>query len=105
MTILTEIENTVKNNKVMLFIKGTPEEPMCGFSAKVVGILEGMEVDYAWTDVLQHPEVRKGIKEYAEWPTIPQLYINGEFVGGCDIITEMYLDGGLENLLTTNNKQ
>ena len=104
MTILTEIDNTVKSNKVMLFMKGSPKEPMCGFSAKVSGILNGMEVDYAWADVLQHPDVRQGIKEYAEWPTIPQLYIDGEFVGGCDIVTEMYLNGELEKLLTTNNK-
>ena len=104
MTILTEIDNTVKSNKVMLFMKGSPKEPMCGFSAKVSGILNGMKVDYAWADVLQHPDVRQGIKEYAEWPTIPQLYIDGEFVGGCDIVTEMYLNGELEKLLTTNNK-
>lgn len=89
------IEGLVKSNKVMLFMKGSPEAPRCGFSATVVGILGQYLPEYATFDVLSDPGVREGIKEYADWPTIPQLYVDGEFVGGCDIVREMDESGEL----------
>jgi len=93
--IQNEIANLVKSNPVVLFMKGTPAMPQCGFSAKVVGILGDVLDEYETVDVLARPEIRSGIKEYAQWPTVPQLYINGEFVGGCDIILEMAGTGEL----------
>lgn len=89
----------VKDNKIMLFMKGTPEAPQCGFSMQVVRILHAQGVDFASANVLEHPGIREGIKEYSSWPTIPQLYINGEFVGGCDIVTTMHQNGDLEDML------
>ncbi|HXC41609.1 MAG TPA: Grx4 family monothiol glutaredoxin [Burkholderiales bacterium] len=95
-----KIRQTVQGNKVVLFMKGSPQMPQCGFSAKAVQILRACGVNEMTTvDVLQDPEVRQGIKEYANWPTIPQLYINGEFVGGSDIMHEMYDSGELKQLL------
>jgi monothiol glutaredoxin len=93
--IHNEIENLVKNNPVVLFMKGTPAMPQCGFSAKVVGILDDVLDAYETVDVIARPEIRSGIKEYTQWPTVPQLYVNGEFVGGCDIILEMAGTGEL----------
>ncbi len=84
------IDAEVKNNPVVLFMKGTPVFPQCGFSAAVVQILSHLGVKFKAIDVLKDPEIRQGIKEYSEWPTIPQLYVKGEFVGGADIIREMY---------------
>jgi len=85
---------------VVLYMKGTPDFPQCGFSANVVNILKACGVQDIFTvDVLSNPEIRQGIKEYANWPTIPQLYVNGEFVGGSDILTEMYQSGELQKLL------
>ncbi|MSQ59619.1 MAG: Grx4 family monothiol glutaredoxin [Betaproteobacteria bacterium] len=94
------IRKQVTDNKVVLYMKGTPEAPQCGFSATAVQILEacGAE-DVATVNVLADAEIRQGIKEFANWPTIPQLYINGEFVGGADIIREMYENGELEKVL------
>lgn len=97
--VKSEIAKAVTSNKVFLFMKGTPQMPQCGFSARVVQILNHVGVPYASFNVLQDMEVRQGIKEYANWPTIPQLYVDGEFVGGCDIVTEMFQDGELQELL------
>lgn len=91
----SRIEETIASNKVVLFMKGTPEQPQCGFSATVTSILNNLTPDYKTVNVLEDPEVREGIKTYSEWPTIPQLYIDGEFVGGCDVIQKMYADGEL----------
>ncbi len=96
---LDQIGEAVRSNPVILFMKGSPEAPQCGFSAQVVQILSGYGVPYATADVLRFPDVRDGIKEFANWPTIPQLYVNGEFVGGCDIIIEMHEAGELGELL------
>lgn len=93
------IENDVKNNKVMLYMKGSPEAPQCGFSAQAVSILKHYGVEFNSFNVLEDEDIRQGIKEYAEWPTIPQLYVNGEFVGGCDIMTEMHNNGELKAVL------
>ena len=94
------IKEQVTSNKVVLYMKGSPDFPQCGFSARAVQVLRACGVDEFFTvDVLQDPEIRQGIKEYASWPTIPQLYVNGEFVGGSDIVTEMYQSGELQKLL------
>jgi len=89
----------VKNNKIMLYMKGKPSAPMCGFSAKTVGILQKEGIDFSSVNVLDYPTIREGVKKYSQWPTIPQLYIDGEFVGGCDIITSMHESGELKELL------
>jgi monothiol glutaredoxin len=94
-----EIDKDVKNNKVVLFMKGTKEFPQCGFSARVVQILNQHGADFVTRDVLSDPELRDAIKQYSDWPTLPQLYINGEFVGGCDIVTEMAQKNELAPLL------
>ncbi len=93
------IKKQVTDHPVVLYMKGTPDFPQCGFSANVVNILKACGVQDIFTvDVLSNPEIRQGIKEYANWPTIPQLYVNGEFVGGSDILTEMYQSGELQKL-------
>jgi monothiol glutaredoxin len=94
------IETLVKNNKVVLFMKGNPTFPQCGFSAAVVEVLKKHKVGFHHVNVLQDAAIREGIKEYAEWPTIPQLYVGGEFVGGCDIVREMDANGELARLLS-----
>jgi len=94
------IKQQVTTNPVVLYMKGTPQFPQCGFSANAVKILKACGVESIFTvDVLTNPEIRQGIKEYANWPTIPQLYINGEFVGGSDIVSEMYQNGELQKML------
>jgi monothiol glutaredoxin len=93
------IDNEVKGNDVVVFMKGTPQFPMCGFSGQVVQILDYIGVPYKGINVLESDELRQGIKGYAQWPTIPQLYVKGEFVGGCDIIREMFQAGELQSLL------
>ena len=93
------IDNEVKTNEVVLFMKGTVQAPMCGFSARVVQILSHVGTPFKDINVLESNELRQGIKEYANWPTIPQLYVKGEFVGGCDIVTEMFQSGELKTLL------
>ena len=94
----TRIDEIVKGNDVVLYMKGTKSMPQCGFSSRVAGVLNYMGVDYADVNVLADEEIRQGIKDYSDWPTIPQLYVKGEFVGGCDIITEMTLSGELDAL-------
>ena len=98
----TQIDETVKANDVVLFMKGTKEMPQCGFSSRVAGVLNYMGVDFSDVNVLADEAIRQGIKAYSDWPTIPQLYVKGEFVGGCDIITEMTLSGELDTLLADN---
>ncbi|MGH6991417.1 MAG: Grx4 family monothiol glutaredoxin [Stellaceae bacterium] len=93
------IKDNIDQNQVLLFMKGTPVFPQCGFSAQVVQILTQIGVKFKGVDVLADPELRQGIKEFSQWPTIPQLYVKGEFVGGCDIIREMYEAGELQDLM------
>jgi monothiol glutaredoxin len=99
MSIEQFIENEVKTNDVVLFMKGTPQFPQCGFSGQVVQILDHVGVGYKGLNVLESADLRDGIKTYSNWPTIPQLYVKGEFVGGCDIIREMFQAGELQSLL------
>ena len=99
MSIDQFIENEVKSNDVVLFMKGTPQFPMRGFSGQVVQILDHLGVTYKGLNVLESEELRNGIKAYSSWPTIPQLYVKGEFVGGCDIVREMFQAGELQSLL------
>ena len=96
------IDSVVKSNDVALFMKGTPEQPMCGFSARVVQMLNYLGVPYQAVNVLESDQLRDGIKVYSDWPTIPQLYVKGEFVGGCDILKEMFENGELRDLMAEN---
>ena len=98
-----EIENIIKTNEVCLFMKGVPEAPQCGFSMAVSNILKHLNVNFKGINVLENEEIRNGIKVYSDWPTIPQLYVKGEFGGGCDIIKEMFEKGELKELLKTKN--
>ena len=97
--VAKKIESQIANNKVILYMKGSRDMPQCGFSARVVNILNSYGVDYETVDVLSDPEIRQGIKDYSNWPTIPQLYINGQIVGGCDICVEMDQNGELGGLI------
>ena len=97
--IKDQIENEISNNEVCLFMKGTPEAPQCGFSMAVSNMLKILEVNFKGVNVLENELIRQGIKEFSEWPTIPQLYIKKEFVGGCDIVKEMYESGELKKIL------
>ena len=94
-----QISDLVAQNRVVLFMKGTRHMPQCGFSAQVVKILDELQPSYETVDVLRSPEIRDGIKAFSEWPTIPQLYIDGQFVGGCDIVREMQASGELQELI------
>ena len=93
-----QIRDTIEKNDVVLFMKGTKMMPQCGFSSRVAGVLNYMGVEYQDVNVLADAEIRQGIKDFSDWPTIPQLYVKGEFVGGCDIVTEMTLSGELDQL-------
>jgi len=97
--IFNQITDYLESNRVVLFMKGTKDMPMCGFSGKVVHILHLLGVDFLDIDILEHPDMREGIKQFANWPTIPQLYINKQFIGGCDIVTQLYNEGELQKLL------
>ena len=96
------IDNEVKTNDIVLFMKGTPQFPQCGFSGQVVQILEYLGVDYKGVNILADADLRQGIKDYSNWPTIPQLYVNGEFIGGSDIMNEMYESGELQAMFPKN---
>ncbi|MFT4962506.1 MAG: monothiol glutaredoxin [Paracoccaceae bacterium] len=98
----TQIQETIKANDVVLYMKGTKKMPQCGFSSRVAGVLNYMGVDFADVNVLADEGLRQGIKDFSDWPTVPQLYVKGEFVGGCDIITEMTLSGELDTLFETS---
>ena len=98
-----KIKELIEKNDVCLFMKGTPEVPQCGFSLAVSNVLKHLEVKFNGINVLEDPEIREGIKKYNDWPTIPQLYIKGEFVGGCDIIKEMFEKNELQSKLKQNN--
>jgi monothiol glutaredoxin len=104
MTIAEFISNEVNANEVVLFMKGSPSSPACGFSAQVVRILDHLGVEFKSHDIYQSEELRQGIKAYSDWPTIPQLYVRGEFVGGCDIVTEMFQSGELKQLLSEEHQ-
>jgi len=95
------IKNQIENNNIILYMKGSREMPMCGFSARVVEILNTYDVDYETVDVLLDQDIRQGIKEFSNWPTIPQLYVRGQFIGGCDICVEMHNSGELKPLVKT----
>ncbi|MGL4309063.1 MAG: Grx4 family monothiol glutaredoxin [Paracoccaceae bacterium] len=101
MTATDTIRDTVTSNDVVLYMKGSKMMPQCGFSSRVAGVLNYMGVDYKDVDVLADAEIRQGIKDFSDWPTIPQLYVKGEFVGGCDIVTEMTLSGELDQLFSS----
>ena len=105
MNVQDTIKQQVEGHPVVLYMKGSPQQPMCGFSATATQLLKMSGAQEVFTvDVLQHPEIREGIKHYANWPTIPQLYVNGEFVGGCDIMKEMYQSGELQKLIAEAKK-
>ena len=97
--IKNQIEKEISTNEVCLFMKGTPDAPQCGFSMTVTNMLKILEVNFKSVNVLENEQIRQGIKEFSEWPTIPQLYIKKEFVGGCDIVKEMYENGDLKKIL------
>jgi len=97
--ILEQIDHVVKENDIVLFMKGTPEFPQCGFSQQVAAILNSYQAHFAAVNVLLNEEIRQGIKDYANWPTIPQLYIGGEFIGGCDIVKDMHAEGELAEII------
>ena len=99
MSIQEQLKEIIDNNEVILFMKGNPDFPQCGFSGRTTQILQSFDVRFASVDVLADSAVREGIKQYSSWPTVPQLYVRGEFVGGCDIITELYENGELEKIL------
>jgi monothiol glutaredoxin len=95
------IDNVVKTNDVVLFMKGTPDQPQCGFSGRVTQMLDYLQVPYSGVNVLESDVLRQGIKDYSDWPTVPQLYVKGEFIGGCDIVTEMFQSGELKSKFTS----
>jgi|TARA_B000000557_G_C20536506_1_gene342911 monothiol glutaredoxin len=99
MDIKIEIKSLIEKNNVCLFMKGTPEAPQCGFSMAVSNILKHLNVKFEGINVLENEKIRQGIKDYSDWPTIPQLYVKGEFIGGCDIVKEMFEKGELKELL------
>lgn len=98
-SIRKQIENQIKKNKVFLYMKGTPEAPQCGFSGKAVEILKVHKVSFQSFNIFDDENIRQAVKEYSDWPTFPQLYVNGELVGGCDIMTELHENGELEKIL------
>lgn len=97
--ISNDIKSLIENNKVVLFMKGTADFPMCGFSSAVVSIMSHLQVEFKDVNVLDSDEMRQGIKDFSDWPTIPQLYVDGEFIGGCDIVREMFEEGELQSLI------
>lgn len=105
MNVQERIKETIGSHRVVLFMKGTPQFPQCGFSSRVVQILEACNTEFTSVNVLSDMEIREGIKQYSSWPTIPQVYIDGEFVGGSDILMSMYQNGELQNKLAADQQQ
>ncbi len=105
MSVQEHLKEVIETNEVVLFMKGTPDFPQCGFSGRTAQILRSCETPFASVDVLADDTVRQGIKEYSKWPTVPQLYVRGEFVGGCDIMTELYESGELQKILKPEGAQ
>ena len=103
MEIKDKIKNLISENNICLFMKGTPNSPQCGFSMAVTNILKHLKVDFKGVNVLEDENLRQGIKEFSDWPTIPQLYVKGEFIGGCDIVKEMFEKGELKELFSKKN--
>ena len=101
--VKNKIENSIQKNDVCLFMKGTPDVPQCGFSMAVSNVLKHLEIKFTGINILEDPDLRDGIKIYSEWPTIPQLYIKGEFIGGCDIVKEMFENGELQKILSNKS--
>lgn len=99
MNVTERIEDQLKNNPVLLYMKGTPDFPQCGFSGQIVQVLDACAAKYETVNILEDPELREALKSYSNWPTYPQLYINGELVGGCDIVTDLYQKGELKTML------
>jgi monothiol glutaredoxin len=103
MTVIERIEEQLKNHPVILYMKGTPDFPQCGFSGQTVQVLAACHAKYASVNIFEDPELREALKEYSHWPTYPQLYINGELIGGCDIVTDLYQQGQLQAKLAAAN--
>ncbi len=103
MSVQEHLKEVIDNNPVVLFMKGTPEFPQCGFSGRTSQILKACDAPFASVDVLADDSVRQGIKQYSNWPTVPQLYVRGEFIGGCDIMTQLYESGELQKILKPEN--
>ena len=103
MTLKEQIKNDIKNNPIILYLKGTKNMPMCGFSANVVNILNAYDIDYKDVNVLEDPNIRVELSEYSNWPTIPQLFVNGNLIGGCDITIELFQSGELKKILGLKN--
>lgn len=101
MNVTERIKEQLENNPVILYMKGTPDFPQCGFSAQTVQVLDACDAKYAAVNILEDPELREGLKIYSNWPTYPQLYVAGELVGGCDIVTDLYQKGELQPMLST----
>lgn len=99
LTMQDQIKQTVTGNEIVLFMKGNANFPQCGFSGKAIQILTALEAEFVTVDVLSNDQIREGVKQYSNWPTVPQLYVKGEFIGGCDIMTEMYESGELKDAL------
>ncbi len=99
MDVMETIKNQIEGNKIILYMKGTPQMPQCGFSARTVQALMACGEKFAYVNILEHPDVRENLKVYSNWPTFPQLYINGELVGGCDIVTDLYQSGELQKMV------
>lgn len=100
---MQEIEKDIQNHRIILYMKGTKDMPLCGFSARVVDLLNDCHAEFVTRNILDSPELRQAIKEYSDWPTLPQLYIDQEFVGGCDIVVELYNSGELQKLINNEN--
>jgi monothiol glutaredoxin len=103
MNINDDIENLINKNDICLFMKGTPESPQCGFSMAIANVLKHLNVNFKGINVLEDENLRQGIKDYSDWPTIPQLYVKGEFIGGCDIVKEMFEKGDLKSLFVNKS--
>lgn len=99
MTVQATIKQQISSDKIVLYMKGTPGTPLCGFSAQSIQLLQACDAEFTAVDVLADPQIRQGIKEYSNWPTIPQLYINGQFIGGCDIMIELFQKGELQKMI------